>query len=63
MNIGSSNARSLTNNNYLMNKRGVGDINSHLNNNNFQQNHANINLGMAERRISELVHNFKKKEK
>ena len=46
-----------------MNKRGVGDINSHLNNNNFQQNHANINLGMAERRISELVHNFKKKEK
>jgi hypothetical protein len=58
LNIGSSNARSLTNNNYLLNKSGVGDINSH-----FHQNHANVNLGMAERRISELVHNFKKKEK
>jgi len=35
MNIGNNNARSLTNNNYLLNKSGVGDINSHLNNNNF----------------------------
>ena len=63
MNIGSNNARSLTNNNYLLNKSGVGDINSHLNNNNFQHNQANLNMGMAERRITELVHNFKKKEK
>ena len=63
MNIGNNNARSLTNNNYLLNKSGVGDINSHLNNNNFQQNQANLNIGMAERRITELVHNFKKKEK
>ncbi len=63
MSIGNNNARSLTNNNYLLNKSGVGDINSHLNNNNFQQNQANLNIGMAERRITELVHNFKKKEK
>ena len=63
MNIGNNNVRSLTNNNYLLNKSGLGDINSHMNNNHFQQNHANLNLGMAETRISELVHNFKKKQK
>lgn len=56
MNIGSTNTRSLTNNNYLLNKSGVGDINSHINNNHFQPNHANLNMGMAERRISEIVH-------